>query len=169
MKKLPRFIVDAMLGNVARKLRLLGFDAVYASLPDKELIGCAIREERIIITRDSGIAASKAAARAGVIFIDRHLNNPQSQLKYVIKELAKKGCLPEKPEARCSICNLKLIKVKRQSAAAAVPAYVLLNTQGDFAVCPGCLRRYWQGTHFARFSSELQKIVEGCKNEISDQ
>lgn len=169
LKELPRFIVDVMLGDLARKLRLLGFDAVYVNLPDKELIGRAIREGRVIITRDTGIAASKAAARAGIIFIKKHFNDPQSQLKYVIKELAKKGYLPEKPEARCSVCNLKLIRIKKQSAAASVPSYVFLKTPGDFAVCPGCLRRYWQGTHYARFSSDLQKIVERCKKEVSDQ
>ena len=49
----PTFFVDAMLGNIARKLRLLGYDSQYFSdIDDEKLIESAIKEKRIIISKD---------------------------------------------------------------------------------------------------------------------
>ena len=44
------FLVDAMLGNMAKKLRVLGFDSEYFSnIDDSKLIEKAKNENRIII------------------------------------------------------------------------------------------------------------------------
>ena len=52
----PRFLADAMLGRLARWLRLLGFDTAYAErLADGELVRRAIEEERWILTRDRSL------------------------------------------------------------------------------------------------------------------
>jgi len=49
----PTFFVDAMLGNIARKLRLLGYDSQYFSdIDDEKLIDSARKEKRIIILKD---------------------------------------------------------------------------------------------------------------------
>ena len=49
----PIFFVDAMLGNIARKLRLLGYDSEYFSdIDDEKLIDSARKEKRIIILKD---------------------------------------------------------------------------------------------------------------------
>src|SRR6185437_14447077 len=48
-----RFVVDAMLGSFARKLRIFGFDALYfGSGPDAELLQVAKADRRIILTSD---------------------------------------------------------------------------------------------------------------------
>ena len=50
----PRFFVDAMLGNIAKKLRLLGYDTKYSSdINDNDLIESAKNEQRIIISKDN--------------------------------------------------------------------------------------------------------------------
>ena len=52
------FLVDAMLGNIARKLQLLGFDSKYSSdLDDLKLIEQAKNEQRIIISKDHDLIA----------------------------------------------------------------------------------------------------------------
>ena len=44
----PIFLVDAMLGKLAKKMRLLGYDTVYFSdMEDEELILKAKKENRI--------------------------------------------------------------------------------------------------------------------------
>jgi len=49
----PTFFVDAMLGNIAKKLRLFGYDAEYSSnTTDKDLILKVKEENRILITKD---------------------------------------------------------------------------------------------------------------------
>ena len=41
-EKRPNFIVDAMLGNLAKKLRILGYDSKYfSSIEDDKLITIA--------------------------------------------------------------------------------------------------------------------------------
>ena len=50
----PRFIVDVNVGRVAKWLRVLGYDALFPSEHgDNELVRVALRENRIIVTKDS--------------------------------------------------------------------------------------------------------------------
>ena len=59
------FFVDAMLGNIARKLRLLGFDSEYFSdISDSELIEKAQTECRTIISRDYSL--TQRAKKKGI-------------------------------------------------------------------------------------------------------
>ena len=49
----PSFLVDAMLGNIARKLRIFGYDTLYLKdTSDTSVLGIASREKRILLTRD---------------------------------------------------------------------------------------------------------------------
>jgi len=44
----PTFLVDAMLGNIAKKLRLLGYDSYYSSnVSDDKVIFKAKKEGRV--------------------------------------------------------------------------------------------------------------------------
>jgi len=67
------FLVDAMLGNIAKKLRILGFDSEYVSdIDDSKLIEKAKNENRTIISRDRNL-------------IDRAKKNEISSV-YITKE-----------------------------------------------------------------------------------
>ncbi|MGI0001590.1 MAG: Mut7-C RNAse domain-containing protein, partial [Nitrososphaeraceae archaeon] len=49
----PSFLVDAMLGNIARKLRIFGYDTLYLKdTPDTSVLEIASREKRVLLTRD---------------------------------------------------------------------------------------------------------------------
>ena len=55
----PRFVADAMVGKLARWLRVIGVDVLYdPSLDDHELVALARRERRVLLTRDTPLAAS---------------------------------------------------------------------------------------------------------------
>jgi len=59
--RVTAFIVDVNLGNLARRLRLLGFDAVHSNrLRDGEIVDIATREKRILLTRDRRLLFRKA-------------------------------------------------------------------------------------------------------------
>ena len=48
----PRFLVDSMLGTLAKWLRILGYDTEYdACLNDNKLVRLARGEGRILLTR----------------------------------------------------------------------------------------------------------------------
>ncbi|MDQ5875882.1 MAG: Mut7-C RNAse domain-containing protein, partial [Thermoproteota archaeon] len=47
------FLADAMLGNIARKLRIFGFDTLYmAQAHDNEILETGIKQDRVILTAD---------------------------------------------------------------------------------------------------------------------
>ncbi|WP_297480344.1 Mut7-C RNAse domain-containing protein, partial [Thermococcus sp.] len=50
------FIADMMLGRLARWLRLYGYDTLYGIRDDDEIIRVALREERVILTKDVALA-----------------------------------------------------------------------------------------------------------------
>ena len=55
------FIIDVNLGKLARRLRMLGFDAAYSNrMGDREIVDIAIREKRIVLTRDRRLLFRKA-------------------------------------------------------------------------------------------------------------
>ena len=52
------FLVDSMLGNIARKLLLLGYDSeYYSNIDDLKLIEKAKHEKRTIISKDRDLIA----------------------------------------------------------------------------------------------------------------
>lgn len=147
---LPRFCCDAMLGGLARWLRLAGYDVTCpAAESDAELASEARREERWLLTRDR-----KLAARAGprVLWIQAH--GVEEQLREV------RARLRLAPEAarlfrRCSRCNAVLEPLDRERAAALVPPFVAVRVC-TFSRCPGCGRVYWPGTHSQRILARLR-------------
>jgi uncharacterized protein with PIN domain len=137
----PTFAVDAMLGRLAKALRILGYDASYdPRIDDADLKLLALREGRIVLTRDREIADTNLPLRVHLIESDR----PEEQLRQVVRELSleTEGAL----FTRCLVCNVPVEDVPRRQVEARVPPYVL-STQKRFARCPRCGRVYWAATH----------------------
>lgn len=135
----PRLLVDAMLGRLARWLRLLGFDAEYwREGSDEELIAAAAQQGRIIVTRDRALAG-----RHGL----RALYVTSETLEEQIEEVRARLGPGAAPFSRCSECNGELVDLDRSSAEGRVPPYVW-RTQAVFRECSRCGRIYWKGTHW---------------------
>ena len=68
--KAPSFLADAMLGSVARKLRIFGFDTLYtAHAHDDEILKTGIEQGRVILTADKELfkRVVKAGARGVLV------------------------------------------------------------------------------------------------------
>lgn len=66
----PIFVVDAMLGNLAKKLRILGYDSKYfSSIEDDKLILIAKNEKRIILTKDEQLTKNAEKQNIGFVLI----------------------------------------------------------------------------------------------------
>jgi uncharacterized protein with PIN domain len=145
-----RFVADAMLGRLARWLRLLGFDTLYFSeIADGELLSLAGREKRILLTRDTRLVEGK---KTETFFIrDDGWRDQLAQFlgRYSFDESAM--------FSRCLGCNLKLLPVEKEKVKELVPPYVYL-TQRSFSRCPGCLKIFWAATHAERVKAELEKL-----------
>lgn len=167
--KTPKLIVDAMLGKLARKLRLLGIDADYHRGSDEELFKKALNENRVVVTKDTVAVCTKAAKSVLTILVPKELNDYISQTKFVINELRNMGFETHGFFGRCSLCNSNLIQVKKICTSKMIPSYVYIYTAKKIKLCPICLRAYWEGTHFKRFTEDLKIVMERSKNYVSDK
>lgn len=143
----PRLMVDAMLGRLARWLRLAGYDAAYwREGSDEALAERARAEDRLILTRDHQLAGRRGV-RALLVTADT-LDEQIAEVRAVL------GGDPH-PFTRCPECNAALADLPREDARSLVPAYVWY-TQTHFRRCPECGRVYWKGTHWPTMAAKLE-------------
>ena len=72
----PRFVVDVNVGRLAKWLRVMGYDTVFPKENgDDQLIRIALKEDRVLVTRDAGIAQRRAVrvGQMAVALIKRRL------------------------------------------------------------------------------------------------
>lgn len=151
----PRFVVDAMLGRLARWLRLLGYDALYdPAADDRALARCAAASGRILLSRDRGLLARRLVTR-GLLVADDDLAGQLRQVATACGlELDPARCF-----TRCPSCNAPTREAARDEVAARVPPYVL-RTHERFRACAGCGRVYWAGSHRELALRQLAKLLE---------
>ena len=152
----PRFLADAMLGRLARWLRVLGFDTAYdATLHDPALVRLADAEDRVLLTRDRHLLHSLRPARALEI---RH-DAPLAQLQEVVAALA----LRPRAElfTRCLVCNTPLSPPLRADEAEPLLPASARGMPGPVRRCPGCGRVYWEGSHVRRMRQAIEKALPG--------
>lgn len=147
----PRsFVVDSMLGKMAKWLRILGFDTVCQRLETLADLERHRAEGRLIVTRNT-----RWRNRPGVVFLTE--NELSSQLRRLIREAA-----IEAEDvvllARCIRCNSPLERVRKTRAVERVPDYVFA-TADVFLRCPDCARLYWRGSHTDRMLDQLQRMT----------
>ena len=136
--KAPRLLVDAMLGNLARRLRWLGYDAAFLhDLSDEAMMQIAREEGRLLVTRDRALAR-----RRGVRALYVSALHVADQVREVTEAVG-----PSFHSPRCTVCNGILIAISVEEAASLVPPYVS-QTQTHFMRCTQCGRVYWPGTHW---------------------
>lgn len=161
----PRFFCDAMLGRLARWLRLLGYDAAYeGEIDDWQMLRICAQQQRLLLTRDAGVMQRWQIGRGLVQAVQVEHDKVQQQLAEVTSRLG----LTTGAEPRCAECNLVLEILPRDEARALVPPYVF-ETQNDFRRCPGCRRVYWKATHWEKIESARQAADAGGKAEAAPE
>ena len=156
----PIFVVDAMLGKLAKKLRLFGFDTLYSSsMDDDEIIKLAKNENRILITKD--VPLSQKAKKKQIVHVQITKADEIDQF-LEINERANLGkCLVSGNNSRCSVCNGDLQYIEKNDVLDKVPTGVLEN-MNDFWKCKKCEKIYWEGTHI----TNLQKFTEELNDRL---
>lgn len=158
-----KFLADAMCGKLKTFLRIFGYDTVYADdleevfnispVPDKMLAEYAIKNDRIIITRDYPFYKK---------FKDRSIYLEGEGVYNYLSQLKLKFNLEYDfniKKARCSICNsiLKKINDKNQIINEVKPQ--TLKQFENFYQCtnPKCKKVFWKGSHIEKIMSRLKK------------
>ena len=150
-----RFIADAMLGRLARWLRLLGFDCAFErDVADETLVRRAVEEGRTVLTRDRALPEEWRIAGVHLLRAEK----VRDQLAEVMRAF---DLAPEiQLLSRCSECNAPLRPSTAQEIAGRVPPRVL-ERHDVFTSCPECGRVYWAGTHTER----IERFVDGLLSE----
>jgi len=149
----PRFLCDAMLGRLARWLRILGYDVHYDSgISDARALTLCQRQGRVLLTRDRALAGRARGLPRLLI----HSQRLDEQLAEMVRALHLDLTRPRL--TRCLICNRQTQSVPRDEVAEVVPPYVLARTR-EFTRCPACGRVYWPGTHRTRIEARLRSLM----------
>ena len=152
----PIFVVDAMLGNLAKKLRVLGYDAKYfSSIEDEKLVSIAKNEKRIILTKDELL--SRSARNQGITVILIRGNDEFEQIRQISAEIKLEKFVIDSNLSRCTICNGKLQPVEKYKIINKVPEGVLQREE-EFWMCKECKKIYWKGTHFYKLQEFANKL-----------
>ena len=145
-----RFVADAMLGKLAKYLRVMGYDTFYQTSYLDKRISELVKEGRILLTRNN-ITAKKYS---NSIFIDHDL--VKDQLKAFDKSLK---LTRDRRDwfNRCIVCNSLLSKAELEVARQNVPDFIFFTYHERIVFCPTCRRFYWPGTHRERMVERLKK------------
>lgn len=132
-----------MLGKLAKWLRMLGYDTAYAAdVDDDEIVRIAVRDDRILLTRDR-MLCDRRMVRKRCVFVD--WGSTSAQVRQVFREL---GLTLDREFlfTRCTVCNGEISALGKSEVEGRVPPYVYA-TQAQYGYCPHCDKIYWRGTH----------------------
>jgi uncharacterized protein len=139
-----------MVGRLARYLRFVGCDTEYVrGLTDDRVIEKALAEDRVILTRDRGLALR---ARRVLLLESTEI---AEQFRAVRK------AWPEVPAEvrfeRCTECNGRLSPYRLGSDPALETGLPHGRLSSGLAVfcCSACGHLYWEGSHTARIRERL--------------
>lgn len=147
-----KFIVDEMLGRLAKWMRIIGLDTFYSkSISDYTLLHTAAKEGRFIITKDTRL---KDKTKASILLIrkDRY----EDQLKEVLKGFGL-DIDESKVFSRCLGCNSLLVGINPEEVKGRVPPYVF-KVKRSFYKCGLCGKIFWSGTHYSNTIDRLKRL-----------
>ncbi|MBI5619320.1 MAG: Mut7-C ubiquitin/RNAse domain-containing protein [Gammaproteobacteria bacterium] len=148
-----RFLADAHLAGLARRLRMAGFDTVVADAEaDAALVRRAVAEGRILLTRDLELLKHRELTHGLYV----RAMKPLEQFREVLLRLDLAASM--RPFTRCTVCNGAVDDVEAAAVADRVPDAVRAR-HARFARCGGCGRVYWEGSHWRRMREVLARAA----------
>lgn len=148
------FLLDGMLGSLARWLRILGYDTLYyPDMDDDEFHRKAKETDRILVTRDRELSIrAKNDVQALLIESDETI----SQLREMVAAY-ELDTLPK--NTRCPRCNGVLEEKEKQLLRDLVPAesYEVFDR---FWQCSSCCAVYWRGSHWTKITETLLGLMD---------
>jgi uncharacterized protein len=162
----PRFVLDAHLGQLARYLRMLGFDSLFErDRADVELIAISTGDRRTLLTRDLGVLKRRAVTHGYYV----RETSPRAQLIEVVRRFDLFGSMA--PFTRCVNCNGRTRPVAKEKIADRLEPRTRRYFD-EFRECEACSQIYWKGSHYDRMLEFVEVVrragVEGRPSASRD-
>ncbi|MEM2431096.1 MAG: Mut7-C RNAse domain-containing protein [Candidatus Bathyarchaeia archaeon] len=152
-----KFVVDGMLGKLARWLRMLGYDTKYFNnMSDNEILRVALEENRILLTRDYQFFRRANSSGVKAVFVEggthaERLANLSEQLNIKLEI--------DINESRCPKCNAKIRMINKEDIKDKIPSSTYKN-YNEFWICSGCGQIYWKGSHWIKINNTLNQAKQ---------
>ncbi len=152
MRPATRFVTDASLEQLARRLRFLGHDVVtHRGARLEELFEAAQLDGRTVLTLSSRHPKRYASVPALCV--------PRGDLAAALRAVTDQHAPAGAPWSRCPACNVALHTRSMFEARGEVPGRVTrMNVRLTW--CPSCGQWYWPGSHVARLTEWLEATLD---------
>ncbi len=142
-----RFLADEPVGQLAKYLRLCGFDVEYLLLrpPEGEIVGLAKTQQRVVLTTDHKLLMNREMVWGKLLFS----RAPDEQVREVLDRYGREGA---EPFSRCMECNTALEAADLEQVNEQAPDGVRARRPepSNYRYCSTCDKLYWEGTHTER-------------------
>ena len=152
----PRFLADEMVGRLARFLRFVGCDTVYArGWEDDEISARACAEDRILLTRDRELARRTPGS---ILLVSPSLSDQWAAVR---------AATPNLPHDvrfdRCTECNgpLELYPVAEGDPHPEGVPWDRVAKGLPLYRCEECGHLYWEGSHTQHIREQIRAWAGG--------
>jgi uncharacterized protein with PIN domain len=150
-----QFLLDGMLGKLARWLRMLGCEALYLkNSSDQELLSLAKRDSLTLLTSDEELYRTATMRN-----IETSLVQGRTEAERLADLAGRYGITLEIDTAisKCPMCGFPIKEVPKENVEKLVPPTTFKLYQ-SFWVCTNskCAKVYWHGSHWKKIEQTLE-------------
>jgi uncharacterized protein with PIN domain len=157
-----KFVVDGMLGSLARWLRMMGHDVEYSRASDDDtLMAFAKEDHRVLLTRDLELYRRSVAKGVDVFYVEGR--SEAERLAALAEKFQIKLDIDLKT-SKCPKCNVPVRPVPKECIADRVETNTFSHYD-EFWECPRCKKVYWQGAHWPK----IRATLEDARNRVSSR
>ncbi|MFH1368134.1 MAG: Mut7-C RNAse domain-containing protein [Elusimicrobiota bacterium] len=186
MTKEPKFLVDFMLGRLAKWLRIFGYDARYMEPPSRSAkikiagsdTGRHPAFNKVIVpgfedggTREkNNVSPVLESLKENRILLTRNsrlsekrawklVHIKSDRLEEQLKQLVQEfgiNISRARLFTRCTVCNSPIERVSDKNEVRQAVPEYVFSTQDNFSKCVKCGKIYWQGTHWDLLLKKLE-------------
>lgn len=155
-----------MLGSVARKLRIFGFDTLYLRhFNDDDILKIGIAQDRIILTCDRELF--RRIVKAGTHGALLQGSDDLEDIAHVLSKYEISSISFSTLNSRCSACNGLIIKEKIIDIKRYLPSNII-KWHDEFFQCTNCNKVYWEGSHVTRIRALAKQLNIKLKKKEPD-
>ena len=144
-----KFLADAMLGRLAKWLRVMGYDTHYQPSYGPGQITSLVKGGRLLLTRNS----QWLRRSTDTVFVR------PDHIKEQLRQLHREGWIEADRKSwftLCLLCNEPLLDAPLESVRENVPEHLFFNSPSAIRFCPSCNRFFWPGSHRQNMLAQLE-------------